>query len=389
MAISDGAKRKSPRGCLGFFFLLFFLMGAAGVYLVTIRPALKILEARDWPQVSCKVLKAKVGHHSGSKGGTTYSVDITYEYEWRGETYVSESWDFLGGSSSGREGKEHVVARYPVGRSSVCYVNPRRPAEAVLFRGFHSGLLFGLIPGVFMAIGAVGLGMALFWKPSARPRVPFPAPASAGAARPDDPPGAAVLKPSTTRGCRLTGAILVCLFWNGILSIFVVQFFSKPEGCMGVFLLPFVAVGLALFALVGYTFLALFNPVPVIRASARSIPLGGLLELDWELQGNPSRLESLKITIEGREEATYRRGTTTSTDKHVFERITVFEAGPEGDFRGGRVMVPIPRDTMPSFSAPNNKICWALHVRGAIPRWPDVDEEFALTILPAEGKGEA
>jgi len=326
------------------------------------------------------ILSSEVGHHRGSKGEATYSVDIVYEYEWHSEKYRGDAWDFQGGSSSGQEGKEEVVARHPPGSKARCYVNPRRPSEAVLFRGVHGGYLLGLIPLIFVVIGVGGL--YFLWRAPRRPKASISlAPTAPG---PDDPPGAVILKPATTRGCRVALAIAVCLFWNGILSIFVVQFLSKPEGCTGVFLLPFVAVGLVLVGLVGYTFLALFNPVPVIRASSRSIPLGGMLELDWELQGNASRLDSLKITIEGREEATYRRGTTTSTDKHVFETISIFEGGPEGDLRAGRAIVPIPRDTMPSFKAANNQILWTLQVKGEIRRWPDLNEEFSLTILPAE-----
>jgi hypothetical protein len=36
---------------------------------------------------------------------------------------------------------------------------------------------------------------------------------------------------------------------------------------------------------------------------------------------------------------------------------------------------------MHSFAAKNNKIVWTLHVRGEIPRWPDVDDEFPFTVL--------
>ena len=382
MAISDGARKRAPKGCLTIFFLIFTLFGGLFVYVFAVRPLLGVLAARDWPEVECRVLSSQVGHHRGSKGSTTYSIDIRYEYEWHSEKYTSDVWDFQGGSSSGYDGKAEVVARYPVLSTARCYVNPRRPSEAVLHRGLHAGYFFGLIPLIFVAVGLGGLYFV--WRAPRPPKPSLPGSLPLDGPRPDDPPGAVILKPATTRGCRLTGAILICLFWNGILSIFVVGFFNKPEGCTGVFLLPFVAIGLALVALVGYTLLALFNPVPVVRASGRSIPLGGMLELDWEIQGNASRFQSLKIAIEGREEATYRRGTRTSTDKVVFERISVYESGPEGDLRSGRAIVPIPRDTMPSFAASNNKIVWTLQVKGEIPRWPDVDEEFALTILPAE-----
>ena len=42
---------------------------------------------------------------------------------------------------------------------------------------------------------------------------------------------------------------------------------------------------------------------------------------------------------------------------------------------------------MHTFAAPHNKVVWCLKVRGEIPRWPDVDEEFPLEVLPGESTG--
>ena len=36
---------------------------------------------------------------------------------------------------------------------------------------------------------------------------------------------------------------------------------------------------------------------------------------------------------------------------------------------------------------PDNKIVWALRVRGEIPRWPDVDDEFPFTVLATSAGG--
>jgi hypothetical protein len=37
---------------------------------------------------------------------------------------------------------------------------------------------------------------------------------------------------------------------------------------------------------------------------------------------------------------------------------------------------------MHSFDASNNKIQWYLKVKGDIKKWPDVSNEFAVTVLP-------
>jgi len=53
------------------------------------------------------------------------------------------------------------VARYVRGTKTVCYVNPKDPSEAVMDRGMASATWFGLIPLVFVAIGAVGIAGAI------------------------------------------------------------------------------------------------------------------------------------------------------------------------------------------------------------------------------------
>ena len=373
-ALTDPAgRKKSPsKGCLIPFFLLFLAAGLAVVWFITVRPLLKTFAADKWPETPCSILSSEVGQHSGSKGGTTYSIDIHYRYEFQGEAHESKAYDFLESSSSGFEGKAAVVARYPAASIQVCYVNPRDPAEAVLARGFHPGYLFGLLGLIFVAVGGGGIYFVL------RPVKPRRTSTSGAAAPLAVPMGSTTLRPSTTPGCRLSIAVAIALFWNGIVSIFV--FGGGLDGCAMLVMIPFILVGLGLIAWVGYQFLALFNPRPVLVVSAGVVPLGGSFDLHWRLKGRVQKLKTLRITLEGREEATYRRGTKTSTDKIVF--ITLVLHG-DAVVREGRVNVQIPRGTMHTFKAANNKILWSLHVRGEIPRWPDVNEEFPFEVLPA------
>ena len=50
--------------------------------------------------------------------------------------------------------------------------------------------------------------------------------------------------------------------------------------------------------------------------------------------------------------------------------------------RGGQARVVLPAGLMHSWTAGHNKIIWSLHIRGDIPWWPDLKEEFPLTVLP-------
>jgi hypothetical protein len=101
------------------------------------------------------------------------------------------------------------------------------------------------------------------------------------------------------------------------------------------------------------------------------------------LLGKASRVSRLTLTLKGREEARYRRGTDTHTDRHEFHSEVLAEATDPVNIERGSGTIRIPAATMHSFSANNNKIIWTITVKGEIGRWPDVDESFDVTVSPA------
>ena len=372
-------RKRPPLGCILPFLGIFLVAGLAIVYFLSVQPLLLTFEARGWHATPCTILASEVGTHRGSKGSKTYSIDIHYRYEVRGEPRESKVYNFFTGSSSGYDSKAAIVAKYPPGSEQTCYVNPRDPAEVVLQRDFDSDYLFGFFGLIFVG-AALGVGYLLLRRPPPRSADAPRGMTKVYARTPGAAPGSTTLKPSTSPGCRLAIALSVCLFWNGIVSVFL---FSGMDGCMAVFMIPFVLVGLGLVAWVGYAVLALFNPVPVLTVSRAGVPLGGAFDLDGRFEGKVRRLRTLRISLEGREEASYRRGTRTVTDKSVFATLLLHGDAVLAD---GRVHVEVPRGTMHSFEAGHNKIIWTLKVHGDIARWPDVSEEFPFTVLPAEGR---
>ena len=378
-------------GCLILFFSLFLLAGLAATYAMLLRPALRILTARSWREVPCVVLSSRVVGHSDSDG-TTYSVDILYSFAVDGRELKANRYSFMTGSSSGYDGRAAIVARYPPGRHSVCYVNPSDPADAVLTRDATPDIWFGLLPLIFVAVG--GGGMFFVWRGARRKgghALAFKAPHRRQAGNLTAAPGSTgpvVLRSAGKRLGKFFGGVLVAAFWNGIVSVFLWQVIKsfqrhRPEWFLTIFLIPFVIVGLVLLGVVGYCFLQLFAPGVKLRLSATALPLGGSADLEWEISGHASRIRKLRIWLEGREEATYRRGTTTSTDKSTFATLELAAATLWNDVRHGRVRLTVPADTMPSFQSDNNKIVWTLHVHGDIAFYPDVNDEFTITVLPA------
>jgi hypothetical protein len=371
-------------GVLGLrlFGLVFMGVGAGVMYAMLIRPMMKEAAAAKWPEVPCQILTSGVSSHRGSKGGTTYAVAVRYRYEFGGREYTGTKYNFDTGSSSSRDWKYAAVQAHPPGKSTVCRVNPEDPFEAVLSTTSSPDRWFGLLPGLFLVAG-----LFIFLKaPSMTARnrgtrtggtsaVPVPLRAANG--------GPVALKQESAPMTKFVGMLLVALFWNGIVWGIMLSM-GRNEWLGRIFLGFFALIGLGLAGGAVYCFLGLFNPQPTLTASAGAVPLGGTLDVQWRFTGNVRRMSRMHISLEAREEATYRRGTSTTTDRNVFASLTVTETGDHGAMSAGSAKLTIPAELMHTFTAPNNKIVWTLRLNGDIPKWPDVSAEFPITVLPRE-----
>lgn len=391
---SSARSGKAPVWVMALFFGVFTLFGILGTWFFLVRPMTLLWQSQSWDAKDCEVLSSQVQSHS-SDDGTTYSVDIEYRYEVGGQTYTSDRFHFMGGSSSGYAGKAAVVEKHPPGAVVTCWVDPEDPNEAVLDRSFRWIYLVGLFPLLFLA---VGLGGVFFWIASKRlPKTDSAFGPEGGfremefeASRKTPDIGPKVLEPPVSPLGKLIGMLFITLFWNGIVSVFVYQEYQAWRhgggfafGCGTLFLIPFVLIGLGLVCGVFYYLLALANPRPRLLLDPGSPRLGGSATLAWEIEGAVGRIRHLKLSLVGNEEARYRRGTDTHTDRHKFYEQVLYETEQSMQMRKGSISVSLPTDQMHSFEAPNNKVAWTLAIRGDIARWPDVIENFPLEIQPA------
>lgn len=391
--LSAKARPAKARAVASVVFLVFLLAGLGLLYGIFLRPVGKILAARSWRKTPCVVVASRVRSHRGDDR-PTYSVDILYAYEVGGREYRSGRYGFFGGSSSGHSGKAAIIKQHPPGKKAVCYVDPADPTEAVLERGATWHLLGGLIPLVFVLVGAGGLLYIRRHAPTRGEPTPqaewLPTAADAASGL----PGPVTLGAASSPLKKLAVAVVFAAFWNGIVSVFVWQVVQswrrgEPEWFLTIFMTPFVLVGLGAIGAVGYCFLQLFSPRPLLTVSSQAVPLGGTLDVQWTMLGRIDTVRRMTLHLEGREEATYTRGTDTVTDKEVFARIEVADLADRYEILSGQAQVTVPPDTMHSFEAEHNKIVWALHLHADIPKWPDVDEEFPLAVLPASRAEEA
>ncbi len=169
-APSSGKRRWGPLG-MAAFFSIFFFAGAGFGYMVVIRPAMNVMDAKDWIAVPCTIERSGIESHSDDDG-TTYSLDMRYRYEYGGRTYRSDRYWFTTGSSSNYNARRAIVNAHPKGKQTTCYIDPDNPGQAVIDRGWPVDMWFGLIPLAFVLVGLggmVGTGVYHFKKRTAQP----------------------------------------------------------------------------------------------------------------------------------------------------------------------------------------------------------------------------
>lgn len=398
--VKAAIERKSDSKTMGtvtavFFFGLFTLVGGILTMVIVGGPLMKYFAAKNWPETPCEIVSSGVGSHSGSKGGTTYSVDITYRYKVRGRETQSDTYSIMSGSSSGRSSKEGVVARYPVGMQTVCYVNPEDPTDALLSRELTPWLLIGLLPGTFLLVGVSGLvstarsSLRGFLNRSATPILPGASSAVISSPLPAFSGGPEVLNPQYSPLAKLGGVILIALIWNGIVGVFVWFVVGtirdgKPEWFPIIFLIPFVLIGLFLIGAVVSSFLNLFNPRVRLTVNSRTVPLGGRLDASWAFTSSASRIQRFKLILEGREETTRGSGKERQTERKVFATLPLIDTTDPRQIAEGRASLELPDDQRRSDDEGSRKVIWALKASGEIPRYPDFEEEYEVTVVARE-----
>ena len=197
-----------------------------------------------------------------------------------------------------------------------------------MVRGYVWMAWVGLIvPFAFILVGGGGLIYAvLHWGKSAEHRA-----ATAGRTSreqfpniPDDSnitnsPGTTLdfrLPMATSPGWALFGTLVACLFWNGIVSVFVVlavnsHLEGNPEWFLTIFIIPFVLIGIGLVFFFLRQLLITTGVGPTLaEISKHPLHPGESCKLLISQSGRLS-VNSIKVSLVCAEEATYRQGTDT------------------------------------------------------------------------------
>ncbi|MDB2686782.1 DUF3592 domain-containing protein [Mariniblastus sp.] len=425
--ISDDLKDKQS-GCgrvfAGLFGLTFMVMGLCVFYFNGLKPYLQKRQSINWPTAECTILEADKETHSG-EDSDSYSVDFQYTFKVDGQAYSGRRYSFADSNGSLSEA-ERQIATFPVGSTRKCFYNPQDPNDCVLDReNKDQGWAPFTLPFIFVGFGSLVLFFVIFLPRIGDTKSISGSIKSSGnrkhktTARFDDQPNGLLttplggskavsdhpadqldaewneplkLKPAASRWGQAFGIGVFALIWNGVIGFFI---YLTAQGFNGfgwfqvgafVFLIPFVLIGLLTFSGFVASVMSIFNPTVGIALSRGAVPLGGTVDVAWQVEGRFEKIKKLTIHVEASQYATYQRGTDTTTDVEVFERLLVTESTDISDVAFGSSSVTIPIDSMHTFDAKRNQIKWQVSVHGEIPWSPDINENYEFRVTPVKTK---
>ncbi|OYW78159.1 MAG: hypothetical protein B7Z37_00530 [Verrucomicrobia bacterium 12-59-8] len=165
MSLTTRSSARSAKqfggGCAVLFGLPFILVGLA-IGALTYFPAISSWwSARGWEEVPCWIESVELKSSDSDEGGTSYSVEASYRYEFDRHLYHGDEVSFFGGSDNFGDFQENAFLQLQAleGKDQPfrCFVNPSKPEQAVLFRELRWGLLLimSIFPTIFPLAGFV------------------------------------------------------------------------------------------------------------------------------------------------------------------------------------------------------------------------------------------
>lgn len=356
------------------FFGVFAVAGLIAFYFLGYKLFKEYFQAKNWNALPCVVTQSNLEQRQSKDSGNalTHKINIRYQYQFQNKKYIGHRYHFIDAYSTEERSKWSIVRAYPQGKHFTCYVNPQDPTQSVINRGLGGYFLWSLFSIPFFLIGVGGIYKTL--NPDKE------------SVEKTDPDGPMTLKQATPLQ-KLLLAAAACLFWNGIVAIFIVNWIHQYGSIQFIplmtllFISPFIFVGLLLGFQVLVQFLALFNPKVEITLNQNYLKIGGRYTLNYQFNGNIQRLSGFSISLVGKEKVTYRQGKGSNTDECIIFKALIYtqsqQISPQQE-----IEFTIPENIMPSFKSTDNEIEWTIAARGKIVNWPDINNEYTIQIHP-------
>lgn len=184
------------------------------------------------------------------------------------------------------------------------------------------------------------------------------------------------------------------LVWNGMVSILIVIAIRKhlsidipPDWYLNTLIIPFAGIGIAsLYFLARQLVLATAIGPTSLEISDHPIRPGQNYRVYLTQAGRLS-VKSLALSLHCYEEATYRQGTDTRTERRRIHEQTIFlhedfEIMPSKPYEYESDL-KFPERIMHSFQSEHNAVQWRLVIRGEVDKWPTFERVFPLVVFPS------
>lgn len=194
-------------------------------------------------------------------------------------------------------------------------------------------------------------------------------------------------------GWQLLMVGVFSLLWNGMVSILLVLALrnlmaGRPDWYLMALIVPFAAIGI-ISVYYGGRLLLLTTAIGPTSLEISDHPMyPGEDYRVYLTQAGRLRVRSLSVTLLCQEEATYRQGTDTRTERRVVYEQAVF-AREHFEILPGipyeeEIDLCFPPEVMHSFQADHNAVQWRLVVRATVDRWSSFERTFPLVVYPAK-----
>jgi hypothetical protein len=183
----------------------------------------------------------------------------------------------------------------------------------------------------------------------------------------------------------------VCLAWNTLVAVFVVQVIQMPDGkakwLLAAIMFPFALAGV--WTLIELARQVLLNiAIGTTRVEVSQHPFyPGRVYQGFVSQTGRLHVRWLQVQLVCDEQAIHQQGTDTRRAIGRVYRATLFslrkfDITPQQAFEAS-FDIGVPDSAMHSFVSTHNAVMWALLVRGRMARWGDFERRFPIYVYPS------
>ncbi|MBI9019472.1 MAG: DUF3592 domain-containing protein [Phycisphaerae bacterium] len=354
------------------FGMVFFGMGMFFFSSAFLQPFMKYKASKSWQEYPCKILVSEIEIHTDSDGDTEIAK-IEYGYQINNENYTGDQVYF--GYMASNFGGEHkkFIDDYPVGKETVCYVNPQDRQESVLLIKGPPKLM-AFFSGIFVVIGfSIAIGGIYSFVKAVKIQASIEEKITSGNY------GFVTFNSDGSRTAKVAMMFFVCIFWNSIVGMFVYLIFFEGAFGTGIFIkffmTPFIIIGAIIIYGLIKAIAQVFGNKFQIKITPGIITPGIPFLIDYRQFGQTDLCSDLSMAlICEREERQGGESTIRTIYDDTFMKTQEYDLIAAGQCDG-----VIPHDMSAC------KDCtWSLMVKAVIDGKADIDDKYKLPVIPAE-----